>query len=76
MLLYVDRQAIVAVRRKMLLLCVDWQAIVAQRWKMLLLGAELQVKTGKNRTTRTDREEPNPVDAILYGYSRGFVLNT
>jgi hypothetical protein len=44
----------------MLLLCLDWQAIVAQRGEML----ERQVKTGKNRTTRTDREEPNPV---LYG---------
>jgi hypothetical protein len=28
---------------------------------MLLLCVERQVKTGKNRTTRTDREEPNPV---------------
>ena len=45
----------------MLLLCVDWQAIVAQRGEMLLLCVERQVKTGKNRTTRTDREEPNPV---------------
>jgi hypothetical protein len=45
----------------MLLLCVDWQAIVAQRGEMLLLCVERQVKVGKNRTTRTDQEEPNPV---------------
>ncbi len=47
----------------MLLLCVGWQAIVVQRGKMLLLCVEWQVKVGKNRTTRTDREEPNPVCA-------------
>ncbi len=34
---------------------------VCVEWLLLLLCVEWQVKTGKNRTTRTDREEPNPV---------------
>ncbi len=29
--------------------------------EMLFLCVERQVNAGKNRTTRTDREEPNPV---------------